>query len=371
MYQLRLDWATMNFDAGTMDRITASKKLAGASELLRWTSKGVSDNERYVSPLGLRWLGNSGWAEAPHKLECTGVGCEHFAATLPALRDRECSHFSRLDFAFDVVMDRAAWRDFVCKAFSASMFSDRQRKQFRLTGTGEAMTIYIGNRCGSKFFRIYNKTLQDAKYEYHDAESDEVVPLDDNQCVIRYEVELHRKKRIDGNHVRLFDPSGMFDAYYSVDPADEKALFDTIRNMWLSFGDEILLPDGFAEAEFSRRITNKTKNFVALQTEDGQVEAREEVKATLHEYPHTFDRTLQFVVQRYGAYIPYILADKEYVNDCLALCEVRFGFVPECVVIDPPAGWYEMTEDETEEDDDIPAEWLPYSGDQLGLWDEL
>lgn len=371
MYQLRLDYVTINFDSGKMDRLTVSKKLAGASDILRWTSKGLSDNERYVSPLGLRWLGNSGWSDAPHKLEVTGVGCEHFAATLPALRDRECSHFSRLDFAFDVVMDRARWRDFICQAFSASMNSDRQRKKYRLTGTGEAMTIYIGTRTGSKFFRIYNKTLQDSRYEYHDAETDEVVPLGDNECVIRYEVELHRKKRIDGNHVRLFDPSGMFDAYYSVDPADEKALFDTVRNMWLSFGDEILLPDGFEESVFSRRIMSKTKNFVQLQTPAGQVEAREEVKLRLHEYPHTFDRTLQFIVHRYGSYIPYILADKEYVNDCLALCEVRFGFVPESVVIDPPAGWEDLSAEEEIDDDDFPVEWLPVTGDQLGLWEEL
>lgn len=366
MYQLRLDWATINFDSGTMSRSEVGQKLAGMSDL-RWTAKGLSENATWNSPLGLRWNDNSGWAETPHKLQVSGSGCEHFAATLPALRDREHSHFSRLDFAFDVVMDRQKWREFICTAFQASMFSDRQYKQYKLTGTGEAMTIYIGSRGGSKYFRIYNKSLQDTRYEYHDPVTDEVILLDENQCVIRYEVELHRHKRVSGTHVRLFDPSPMFDAYYSVDPGDEKSLFDTVRSMWLSFGNEVLLPEGFAEAEFSRRITNKTKNFVALSTPEGQVAAVEEVKEKLHAYPRSFEHILQFIVSRYGQYIPYIIADEGYSRDILTLCENRFGFVPESVIVTPPAGYYDVT-DELEEDEDFPAEWNIVSGDQLGLW---
>ena len=106
---VRLDWATVNFAPGSMSYTKVGKILLGGESLF-WKAKGISANAKLYSPLGLRWLENNGYAELPHKLEVSGVGCNHFAPVLPDLVNAAEHRFSRLDFAFDVLIPRAAWR---------------------------------------------------------------------------------------------------------------------------------------------------------------------------------------------------------------------------------------------------------------------
>lgn len=331
---LRLDYATINFDAGLMSVPQLEEVLAGGVPF-GWRRHGLSDNAPMSSPLGVVYQANSGWCARPHKLQVSGVGTEKFMYTLPLLRSSvgaDHCHFSRLDFAFDVKMRKSEWRDFLARVFSASLNSDRERKKFALTGTGEAMTVYIGVRKGSKYFRIYNKSLEDGEYKLEDERGD-YVAIDTDHYIIRYEVELKRTVHIRSGVRDVFDPSPLFDAYYSDDVSREKELVDTIKGLWLSFGDDILLPEGFADAELSLRYS-KTKNFVQKRE---QLEGRNfdpvlYTKSQVHDAPHAFDHTINWIVDKLGKYIPWIVAENDLFQRCEDACRRDFGFVPEFFV---------------------------------------
>lgn len=365
-YQLRLDYATFCFQRGEMSAQKVQDVLCGGD--VSWRKCGLYDGSPVISPLGLRYQHNCGYSERPHKLQVSGVGCEHFALTLPDLREAAENHFSRLDFAFDVVMSRRDWKVFLGNCFIDSMDSERQRKRYRLAGDGEAMTVYIGSRVSSKFFRIYNKTLEDPKYTFEDAldPNNTDVDVDDEHCVIRYEVELHRQRQVHHDRTVEFDPSSAFDWYYSPDPADHDRLHDEIKRLWLSFGNDILLPEGFENAEFVDRVS-KNKNFVRNLSHD---EKLENVQAVLHDYPHSFEKSLQYVTERFGAYIPYILADESYRRQAFQACELKFGFCPEYYFeTSKPSGWNDL-DDECDLDPEIPWAWVEASAADQDVIDE-
>lgn len=334
--QIRLDYATINFAPQTMSYTRISKFLLNDPTALRWTQKGLSGNF-IVSPFGLKWLEDNGYSEMPHKLEISGVGCSHFGDVLPDLVNQAPHRFSRLDFAFDVLVKKNDWKSFIVSAFESSLYSDRERKKYRLTGSGEAMTIYIGSRKSAKFFRIYNKTLEDAKYDFYGNGS----PIPDDSFVIRYEVELKRHKVKAQNDVRCFDPSPAFDWYYG-SPEDQNKLCDEIKSMWLSFGDDVLLPDGFASADIS--VLNKNNFYFVQKSVDARLS---EIQAALHDFPHSFDHTLNYLVRNYGKYIPYVVSDSDYMRECEDACKTAFGFVPE-YYLEPskPYGFYDLDEAE-------------------------
>lgn len=353
---VRLDYATVNFAPSSMSYTKVGKILLGDGESLFWKTKGLSENAPLYSPLGLRWTENNGYAELPHKLEISGVGCNHFGCLLPDLVNVAEHRFSRLDFAFDVLIDRAAWRRFICEAFESSLNSDRTRKTYRLAGQGEAMTIYIGSRRSPKFFRIYNKTLEDPKYQFLQDGQEIDVPAD--KCVIRYEVELKRHNATSQDGIRIYDPSPAFDWYYGDDEA-QKRLCETIRELWLSFGNDVLLPEGFASAEIECLKTKE--NFVQKTHE----EKLQEVREKLHDYPRSFERTLGYIVSHFGKYIPYIVSDTDYMRDCEVSCEQNFGFVPRYYLEQSiPQGFYDLDEES------IPADAkleIPWSYEQIEL----
>lgn len=193
VYTLRLDYATFNFDAGSINMSKVGEILCGTSDLC-WKRFGKYETSPCQSPYGLYWREDSGYSERPHMLQVSGVGCEKFELTLPVLRKFAPCHFSRLDFAFDVIQKREDWRKYIKRVFAESLDSDRQAKCFKLQGSGEAMTVYIGSRRSERFFRIYNKTLEDSSYQFVDSYGN-VVPLDDDECVIRYEIEFHKFRR--------------------------------------------------------------------------------------------------------------------------------------------------------------------------------
>ena len=50
------------------------------------------------------------------------------------------------------------------------------------------------------------------------------------------------------------------------------------------------------------------------------------VSARLHDYPHAFERSLEFAALRYGAYVPYLLRDQRLLTICKQAARERFGF---------------------------------------------
>lgn len=318
--EIRLDYATFNFDANTVNLDSISRALSGDLSCA-FRSKGVSENSLVVSPFGLSYLPNSGWSPRPHRLQVSGVGCEKFAYTLPNLvtlcrnNGGDCS-FSRLDFAFDVLISESAWKDFIKSAFSASIDSTRKFKRFTLAGSGLAMTVYIGSRSSDYYFRIYNKSLESSSYVYCENGKPSDVP--DGYYVIRYEVEMKRHVHHHGNVTTVFDPSQYFFDYYS----GEDSLVEEIRRLWLSFGNDILLPVGFADAELI--LLSKNKNFVDISLDSAIDIAQDKIVSDFRQ----FEDTLLYVVSHFGKYIPFLVQDRFLYEECEYRAKEFCGFVP-------------------------------------------
>lgn len=325
-YVLRLDYATFAFTPGSVNLNRVQSVLAGGSDLA-FRQFGTYDTSPYQSPLGLYYKPDCGSKENPHILQVSGSACEHFRETLPCLgkvlRDGgEQAHFCRLDFAFDVIMSRADWRKYLSDCFLYSMEQNRQRKKFLLQGSGEAMTIYIGSRSSDHYFRVYNKTLQDPSYLFINADGT-TTPVADDQCVIRYELECKRVVRFRRGQNFTADPSPMFDWYYS----DSQLLFDEVKKQWLSFGNEVMLPAGFVDASFVTDIEARHLHPLVGDIVSPYKEVCfANVSARLHDYPHAFERSLEFAARRYGAYVPYLLRDERLLTICKQAARERFGF---------------------------------------------
>lgn len=261
-YVVKLDYATFAFGAGTIDLHDIESCLAGADLNFRQIS-AASENSPYQSPSGLFYKPNNGSPKTPHTLQVSGLGCELFRSTLPRLSEKmrdgsELGHFSRLDFAFDVLMSAQEWRKYYLGVITASVeemnHPEKARKvrKFQYQGYGDATTIYIGRRQQSPIFcRIYNKTLADKDYQFVSPDGDAVVVPPDSY-VIRYELELKYVWNSHGNGVvKVYDPSPLFDSYYD----DPTLLFDYLRKTWNRYGNDTLLPEGWADAEFVTDIS--------------------------------------------------------------------------------------------------------------------
>lgn len=325
-YVVRLDYATFAFTPGSVDLNRVQSVLAGGADLA-FRQFGTYDASPFQSPLGLYFKPDCGSKENPHILQVSGSACEHFRETLPCLakvlRDGgEQAHFRRLDFAFDVIMSRSDWRKYLSDCFFYSMAQNRKRKKFLLQGSGEAMTIYIGSRNSDRFFRVYNKTLQDPSYIFLNADGTSSL-LSEDECVIRYEIEFKRQNRTRAGQRVVSDPSPMFDWYYS----DSQFLLDEVKKQWLSFGNEVMLPAGFEDASFVTDIEAKHLHplFGDIVSPSKEV-CFANVCARLQDYPHAFERSLEFAAQRYGAYVPYLLRDQRLLNICKHAARERFGF---------------------------------------------
>ena len=254
IYVLRLDYATFAFTRDSVSLGKIQQCLSGGVDL-GFRQFGTSENSPLQSPYGLYYKPECGSTENPHVLQVSGVGCEHFRETLPCLakvlRDGgEQAHFRRIDLCFDVIMKRSEWRSYLAKCFTYSMENQRQRKKFLLQGSGEAMTIYIGSRNSPRYFRVYNKSLQSPSYEFVSSDGT-ISPVADDECVIRYEIESSWKSRWLRGQKAYSDPTPLFDWYYS----DSEFLSRYVRDSWLSFGSDVMLPDDFENAEFVTDIS--------------------------------------------------------------------------------------------------------------------
>lgn len=336
-YVIRLDYATFAFTRDSVNLGKIQQCLSGGAGL-GFRQFGISENSPLQSPYGLYYKPECGSAENPHVLQVSGVGCEHFRETLPCLakvlRDGgEQAHFRRIDLCFDVIMKRSAWRSYLAKCFTYSMENQRQRKKFLLQGSGEAMTVYIGSRNSPRYFRVYNKSLQSPSYEFVSADGSSSVVADD-ECVIRYEIESTWRKHIRKGQLVISDPSTLFDWYYS----DSDFLAQYVRDSWLSFGSDVMLPDDFENADFVTDISVRNLHPVEDIASPYSEVVFANVSARKDCVPYSFDKSLEYAASHYGAYVPYILRDVRLLNICLESARERFGFdIPFSVFFDAQA----------------------------------
>lgn len=323
-YVIRLDYATFAFTRDSVNLGKIQQCLSGGVDL-GFRQFGTSEHSPLQSPYGLYYKPECGSTENPHVLQVSGVGCEHFRESLPCLakvmRDGGVqAHFRRIDLAFDVIMKRSDWRFFLAKCFTYSMENLRQRKKFLLQGSGEAMTVYIGSRNSPRYFRVYNKTLQSPSYEFVSPDGT-ISSVADDECVIRYEIESLWQSRWLRGQKAYSDPSPLFDWYYSA----SDFLSRYVRDSWLSFGSDVILPDDFENAEFvtdiSVRNLHPLEDFVSPYSDVvfANVSARKDCA------PYSFEKSLEYAVSHYGCYVPYILRDERLIAICRDAAREKFG----------------------------------------------
>ena len=323
-YVIRLDYATFAFTRDSVNLGKIQQCLSGGVDL-GFRQFGTSEHSPLQSPYGLYYKPECGSTENPHVLQVSGVGCEHFRETLPCLakvmRDGGVqAHFRRIDLCFDVIMKRSEWRFFLAKCFTYSMENLRQRKKFLLQGSGEAMTVYIGSRYSPRYFRVYNKSLQSPSYEFVSPDGT-ISSVADDECVIRYEIESLWQSRWLRGQKAYSDPSPLFDWYYS----ESEFLSRYVRDSWLSFGSDVILPDDFENAEFvtdiSVRNLHPIEDIVSPYSDVvfANVSARKDCA------PYSFDKSLEYAVSHFGCYVPYILRDERLIAICCDAARVKFG----------------------------------------------
>lgn len=323
-YVLHLDYATFAFTRDSVNLEKIQQCLSGGVDL-GFRQFGTSVHSPLQSPYGLYYKPECGSIENPHVLQVSGVGCEHFRETLPCLakvlRDGgEQAHFRRIDICFDVVMKRSEWRSYLAKCFSYSMENQRQRKKFLLQGSGEAMTVYIGSRNSPRYFRVYNKTLQSPSYEFVSWDGT-ISPVADDECVIRYEIESSWKRITRKGQLSIYDPSSLFDWYYS----NSVFLSDYVRDAWLSFGSDVMLPDDFENAEFITDICSRNLHPIEDIASPYAAVVIANVSARKDCAPYSFDKSLEYAASHYGCYVPYILRDERLLAICRNAAREKFG----------------------------------------------
>lgn len=323
-YVIRLDYATFAFTRDSVNLGKIQQCLSGGADL-GFRQFGTSEHSPLQSPYGLYYKPECGSTENPHVLQVSGVGCEHFRESLPCLakvlrEGGEQAHFRRIDLCFDVVMKRSAWRSYLAKCFAYSMENQRQRKKFLLQGSGEAMTVYIGSRNSPRYFRVYNKSLQSPSYEF--VSPDGVIsPVADDECVIRYEIESSWKRITRKGQLSIYDPSSLFDWYYS----DSDFLSRFVRDSWLSFGSDVMLPDDFENADFVTDISVRNLHPVEDIASPYSDVVFANVSARKDCAPYSFDKSLEFAASHYGCYVPYILRDERLLAICRSSAREKFG----------------------------------------------
>lgn len=323
-YVISLDYATFAFTRDSVNLGKIQQCLSGGVDL-GFRQFGTSEHSPLQSPYGLYYKPECGSTENPHVLQVSGVGCEHFRETLPCLakvlRDGgEQAHFRRIDLCFDVVLKRSEWRSYLAKCFAFSMENQRQRKKFLLQGSGEAMTVYIGSRNSDRYFRVYNKSLQSPSYEFVSWDGT-ISPVADDECVIRYEIESSYKNRWRSGQKLVSDPSVLFDWYYS----NSVFLSDYVRESWLSFGSDVMLPDDFENADFVTDICVRNLHPVDAIASPYSDVVYANVSARKDCAPYSFDKSLEYAASHYGAYVPYILRDERLLSICRAAAREKFG----------------------------------------------
>lgn len=329
-YTLLLDYVTFNFAPDSISMPTLAETICGETDLC-FQQKGLSPDSIWTSYTGISYLKNSGFSVRPIRVQFGGAACSHFENTLYYLREKAENHISRCDFAFDVLMSKSEWRSYIETIFHEQIDQENKRlKRYTMTGSGLAQTIYIGSRKCAKFCRIYNKSLKDKSYN---ANIDgKLVSGDDENFIIRFELELKHFK----SKVQDFDPGVYFDNYYH----NQKQLFDDIKDIWRLYAKEFILPCPLDELDLVCRY-DTNKNFV---------HSRAEIYSTIFderfESPRVFNSTLEYVADRFGKYIPFIVNDPVLRDMCINKCEQFSGFKVELYTDISEPGYYDLDEND-------------------------
>lgn len=153
-----------------------------------------------------------------------------------------------------ILMSKSAWRMFLSQCFAHQLetMDTRKAKRYVVHADGDSSTVYIGARSSDRYFRIYNKSLEDPQYQLLDPLSGDPLVVPEDSYIVRYEVELKRRVRTIKGVDMTLDLKPYFESYF----ADGKLLCDELRKIWLSFGNDIVLPAGFGEAEIVTDIQN-------------------------------------------------------------------------------------------------------------------
>lgn len=324
-YVIRLDYATFAFTRDSVNLGKIQQCLSGGVDL-GFRQYGTFEHSPLQSPYGLYYKPECGSTENPHVLQVSGVGCEHFRETLPCLAKvlragGVQAHFRRIDLCFDVIMKRSAWRSYLAKCFTYSMENQRQRKKILFQGSGEGMTVYIGSRNSDRFFRVYNKSLQSPSYEFVSFDGT-ISPVSDDECVIRYEIESSYRNRWRSGQKFVSDPSVLFDWYYS----DSDFLSRYVRDSWMSFGSDVMLPDDFENAEFVTDISVRNLHPLEVIASPFADVVISNVSARKFCSPFSFEKSLDYAASHFGCYVPYILRDERLLAICCAAAREKFGF---------------------------------------------
>lgn len=327
---LRLDYVTFNFAEQSISNLEhllfGDHSLAFRPVRKSNILDGCNPNDcMSMSPLGLTWKPNNGDCFHPYTLQVSGVGCHHFSPILPLLRfdDRSSNHISRCDLNFDYVMSKSDWREIGMKAENYG-YDGQLAKKIVPVGAGYEKTIYIGSRSSPFYFRIYNKTLEDPDYKYLD-DLGHVVDLSDDQFVIRFEIELKRFRRTLRSEKQIYDPGVYFDAYYSDNIND---LVSDLDELWSSYAKD-LLPQGFFDVDVIPYWKVADNGYFVQSVSSSEYEpVIREVIATRFDEPYQFDRVLCYVLDHFGAYVPWIVIDPKKLDRCRSSCKTRFGDVP-------------------------------------------
>ncbi len=324
-YVVRLDYASLLFAPGTIDLPRISSALTGDDDLLTWQPHAKPENVDARTPLscpdGLYFRPDCGYDKAPHYLAISGCACEHFRSTLPALADIAYStspntHFKRLDFNFDVRMSKKQWRAYLADVFVHQW--DTRRTKIVLMGSGDASTVYVGARASEIYCRVYNKSLEDPDFRGLNPDGSPMIP-DDDEYLIRYEIEFKYKTRMVGGRDASYDPSPLFGSYYG----DPSALYAEISRVWQEKVDSVVLPAGFETAEF---VTDLSVSNLPVWTLDNQIPERKRIIAQNTDFVQKdFWKKLRFS-RRFAPYFPYYFCHPEWIADALRLARARFGF---------------------------------------------
>lgn len=331
-YVVKMDYCTMTFVPDSISLPRLSSLLAGDTDLhwLRLWKNSDSERSPVHSPLGLYYNHFCGSVQNPHLARISGVGCEHFRSTLPALFNQletggDAAHITRLDFCFDVLMSKSEWRMFLSNAFAYQLATEdtRKAKRYVVVANGDASTVYIGSRSSDRYFRIYNKTLEDPQYQFRGADGS-LLDVPEGSFVIRYEIEFKRKTRSIGGRDVTLNLKPYFSDYYS----SGFLLCTEIKRLWLSFGSDVALPAGFEHAEL---VTDIQAYSIPVLNGDTISTCQEsavysDVKARFDLYPHEFENKLAYAADKFGKYVPYILQNDNLFKHCLSRAYAEFGF---------------------------------------------
>lgn len=377
-YMLRMDYCTIGMDEQTGNVVDVTTALTGCQPD-DWKNIYDSQNDDkmiYNSKLGgLRWQENSGYAKKPRQLELKGTSFDALPTTisswLPDMLKKDIN-VSRVDFAIDLIVVKREWTRFVDDFMDykdrecQDKMSGKRRPAF-LPSTdvrygGAATTLYVGTRKSCKFYRTYNKSLQNPNYRPIDRDG-RFVDVPDDCFVIRAELQLNRKTLHIGDTKYEFSVAELAKSY-----ADGNLQYcgDWVLNQWAGLSqqgipviDDLLeLYSGRAEcfselatkALFCSNLpeTDSPDDDTILDSTDGSTLCWRpiEIYKKIGVVDNSIEACIRWIGKQYGHYIPFMLADVSDVEAMYLKCYEKFHFIPRVLEYDKYGnGRYYMYDD--------------------------